>query len=66
MLLTVVVALHGLCHACIVREVTCRCIVELVAVVVVVHEGVHVSVIVTQIQRRGTAVVVRPVVPVPG
>lgn len=42
------------------------CIVELMAVTMVMHEGVHVCMVVCQVDRCGMAVVVRPVIPVPG
>lgn len=66
MLLAVVVPHHGSVEPVITCVVAMVHIVELMAEVVVMHVGMHICVIVCQVDRRRMVVVVRPVVPVPG
>ena len=66
MLDAVVVAHHGFIQTVVAGIVAVCCIMELMAVAMIVHEGVHICMIVRQVDGCGTAVVVRPVVPVPG
>ena len=66
MLLTVVVAHHGLSYALVAGIVADCGIAELVTVVMVMHVCAHISMVVAQIQRNGMMVVVRPVIPAPG
>ena len=66
MLLAVVIAHHGCVKTVVAGIVAMCCIVELMAVMMVMHESMHVCMIVCQVQRSGMTVVVRPVVPVPG
>lgn len=65
MLLAVVVAHHRCVQTVITCIVAMCCIVELMAEMMVMHEGVHICMVVCQVQRSGMAVVVRPVVPIP-
>ena len=66
MLLAVVVAHHRCVQTVVAGIVAMCCIVELMAVMVVMHEGMHICMVMCQVQRSGMAVVVRPVIPVPG
>lgn len=65
MLLTVVVALCGFCNLVIIRIMVIRHILHLMTVLVVVHEGVDVGLIMSEMYRRRPPVMRREVAPVP-